>query len=89
MEKSTHSGTSLGRALAELANLAIDQAHDLAVARLDGWTNSLHDRVAVTSASSALSGSPAVRPSVIVPLVVGVLAGAAVAWWLADGPEGA
>lgn len=87
MEKTTPSRNSLGHALAAIADIAIEQAHDLAVDRLDGWAGRLHDRVAVAPLTSASTSSPTALPPVVLPLIVGVLAGAAVAWWLADQPE--
>lgn len=70
---------SLGRALGAVADTAVDQARDLAVAQLDRWAGRLHERFATTSTHPAPAAS-----AVISPLIIGALAGAVVAWMLVD-----
>ncbi|HEX3133505.1 MAG TPA: hypothetical protein VHX44_07965 [Planctomycetota bacterium] len=79
---------SLGHALGAVAVVAVDQARDLAVAQLDRWAVLLHERLAVPAdASAPPAASEATAPEVsrlVKPLVVGALAGAVVAWLLAN-----
>jgi hypothetical protein len=85
MDTTTPATASLSRALAAVADTAIDQVRDLAVAKLDGWAACLHDRLADTSGPHP-SPTPA---SVITPVIIGALAGVAAAWLLAHRGEDA
>lgn len=68
---------SLGRALGAVAETVVDQARDLAVAQLDRWADRLHDHLTATPAQPAST-----TQGTLAPLIIGALAGAAVAWWL-------
>jgi hypothetical protein len=65
---------TLGRAISAVADTAIDQARDLAVAHLDRWADQLHARCATTS--SHVTETPPDLP----PLLIGAIAGLTVAW---------
>jgi len=68
---------SLRRALGAVAGTAVDQAHDLVVAQLDHWTEQVHKRLEAPVEEAAADQSNLAKP-----LIVGALAGVAVAWLL-------
>jgi glycerol uptake facilitator-like aquaporin len=70
---------SLGRALGAVADAAIEQARDLTVAQLDRWAGQLHERLGAMSTHQTSAA-----PGTISPLIIGALAGAAVAWLVVD-----
>lgn len=84
MDTTAPAGASLDRALAAVADTAIDRARDLAVAKLDGWAACLHDRLAGTSTQPPESASASVVHPVIAPVIIGALVGIAAAWLMAD-----
>jgi predicted Zn-dependent protease len=73
---------TLGHALGAVAGTAVDQARDLAVAQLDHWAERLRQRLETAAAAAPVASGPLVS-GIAKPLVVGALAGAAVAWLLA------
>lgn len=83
METCTATEPTLGRALGAVAETAIDQMRDLAVAQLDEWATRIHDRLSSLPVEPT-SATPGMRP-----LIVGALAGAAVAWLIAGRRSGA
>ena len=78
MGTSTVPEPTLGRALGAIADTAVDQARDLAVAHLDRWAGQLHDRLVVPSAQPETVNARDLHPA-----IVGALIGASVAWLLA------
>lgn len=82
-ERVTSAAPTLGHALGVVAGTAVDQARDLVVAQLDRLAERLRERLEV----AAEEPSPAVHVVADVaakPLLVGALAGVAVAWLLAS-----
>lgn len=86
--------TSVARAVSAVAEVLVDQVHDLAVAQLHCWAEKLHQRLEKPAdpadlADHADPADPtddvtAAAPSGMVkPLVIGAIAGVAVAWLLA------
>jgi hypothetical protein len=80
---------TLGHALGAVAGTAVDQARDLAVAQLNHWAELLHQRLAVPvdepaeEKKSARQVPTVAEVGIAKPLLVGAVAGAAVAWLLA------
>ena len=71
---------SLGRALGAIADTAVGQVHDLAVARLDHWAGLLHQQLTATPAPSDSASGP-VRD--LHPVLIGAVAGATLGWLFA------
>ena len=85
MDMTVVTGATLGRALGAVAETAIDQMRDLAVAQLNDWAGRIHERLSAPSAPSASDTAT----SAVQPLIIGALAGAAVAWMIAGRRSGA
>ncbi len=77
-ERVTTVAPILRHALGEVAGTAVDQARDVAVAQLDRLADRLHQRL------EGASEQPPAPDVVSRPLLVGALAGVAVAWLLAS-----
>lgn len=79
-ERVTTAAPTLRHALSEVAGTAVDQARDLVVAQLDRLADRLCERL---EAPGEQPPAPEVASR---PLLVGALAGVAVAWLLAGRP---
>jgi hypothetical protein len=73
---------TLRHALGAVVGTAIDQVRDLTVAQLDCWATRLRARLTEDPHGTEPATSGLVRP-----LLIGALAGAVLAWWLADRQE--
>jgi hypothetical protein len=81
MDASITTPPSLGRAVGALAETAIDQMRDLAVAQIDEWAGCLQERLAAPR-RDVDAASPPSKSSAVHPLVIGALAGATLGWLL-------
>lgn len=80
MDAVTSAPPTLKQAFAAVAETAVEQARDLAVSQLDDWAARVRHRLAIPVDHPATEDT---TPGLVKPLVVGALAGAALAWLLA------